>query len=132
MSEHHHAPHDENELQHALDDHDSWFRHDPNEPHHQQSHGDFNPAIVMGFLGATIVAVLGVAIIVFPWFTRAINNLSVETRERNVGLLQEQISSFAQWESQLQGEPRWLDEKTNTVAIPIDLAIDQVVQRYKN
>mgnify|MGYP007011824688 CR=1 FL=1 len=132
MSEHHHIPHDEQELKQALEEHDSWFRHDPDEPHHQDSHGDFNPAIVMGFLGATIVGTLGVAIILFPWFTRSIQNLALEQREQNPGILQEQIGRVAEWDAALRGEPRWLDEQANIIAIPIDIAMDQVVQWYNN
>lgn len=130
MSEQQHTPASETDLQEALHEHDDWFRHSPDEPHHQAAHGDFNVSVVIGFLAATIIVVLGVAVIVVPWYIRMINDRAVEVRELNPNYAPELETQFSEWDAQLHGEPQWLDEQTNTVRIPLEVAKRVVADRY--
>ncbi len=134
MSEHHdplHPPHTPDEVQHALVEHDDWFRHSADEPTHQASHGDFNPYIVMACLAVTIAVVVGVIVFTLPWFGRLVQAGIVSVQENNVRYTFEFTDKSGAWHAQLYGEPTWLDEKNNIVRIPIDDAITQVVQEYK-
>ena len=130
MSEHGHDPHTQDELRDALREHDDWFRHDASEPSHQQSHGDFNPYVVMGFLAATIVLVAAVVIVTVPWFGRAVQAKRVEVQEENRRLTLDYEQRASRWTEELTGSPSWVDEANNVIRVPIDLAIDEVVESY--
>lgn len=129
MSEHQ-DPHNIDELKHELQSHDEWFRHAPNEEH-QVAHGDFNPLVVMTFLAVTILIVFGVAFIVVPWFARMVQERRVEVFEDNPAFAMEYMEAHETWVAELTGEPTWIDEKTNVVRIPIDMAMRQVIKRYE-
>jgi len=133
MSEHHthhHTPHTTDEFQHALVEHDEWFRHSADEPTHQESHGDFNPYVVMAFLFVTIGLVFGTAVFVVMWFARLSHDQKVIVQERNPEYNQEYVERADQWKADLYGEPTWIDEKNNLIRIPIGDAMDAVVKEY--
>ncbi len=127
MSEHH--PHNIDELKHEVEEHDEWFRHPPGEEH-QSAHGDFNPYVVMGFLAVTIVIVFAVAFVVVPWFARMVQGQRIAVREQGARVVEEYVNARANWQGDLTGEPTWVNEGEGVVRVPIDFAIDQVVERY--
>lgn len=127
MSEHH--VHNVDELKDELEHHDEWFRHAPGEITHD-THGDFNPYVVMAFLAVTIVIVFGVAFVIVPWFGRMVQSQRVEVRERSRLPMQEYIETRTKWDADLHGEPTWISESDGVIRIPIDMAMDQVVRRY--
>ncbi len=131
MSEQHEPPHTEEELKQALEEHDDWFRHSPDEPHHQKAHGDFNPVVVMGFLAVTALGVFGTAVVTIGWFAREIETQIVTTdRQREAAYTAEYTAKRAEWQRALTGEPEWLNEQENVVRLPIDMAMEKVAQEY--
>ena len=129
MSEHE-TPHDIDELKHELEEHDQWFRHAPTEAH-QKSHGEFNPLVITTFLAVTILIVFGVAFIVVPWFARMVQTKRVAIREQNVDFVMEYRELHDTWVADLTSEPTWIDEKTQVITIPIDMAMTEVIKRYQ-
>jgi hypothetical protein len=127
---HHHTAHTPQELDQVLHEHDEWFRHAPDEPTHQQSHGDFNPYTVLGVLGATIVGVILVVIVTLGWFERLVADKRHRVQEANPDYSFRLTERTTAWKTQLHAEPSWVDEKTNTIRIPIDRAIETVVKEY--
>jgi len=127
---HHHAPHNPAELHTAIVEHDDWFRHSADEPRHQQSHGDFNPYVIMGFLAVTIVIVFGSAAAIVPWFARMTDYRKHIVREANPDYNHEFREMSELWRTELFGEPTWVNEKENTIRIPIDDAMNLVVKEY--
>ncbi len=131
MSEHHEPPHTPEDLKEALHEHDDWFRHGPDEPHHQKAHGDFNPYVVMTFLAVTAVGVFGTAALVITWMSREIHAEVIATdRQREASYVAEYASKRAQWDQALTGEPTWINEQENVVRIPIELAMERVAEDY--
>jgi hypothetical protein len=131
MDEHHEPPHTTEELEQALHEHDDWFRHTPDEPHHQEAHGDFNPYLIMAFLAVTALGVFGTAAVTVGWFAREINDKVVSTdRERESAYTAEYTATRAQWDRDLTGSPEWINEQENTIRIPIELAMEKVVEQY--
>lgn len=128
MSEEHEI-HNVEELKHELEGHDEWFRHAPGEAH-QESHGEFNPYVVLAFLAITVVIVFATALVVVPWFARMIADRSADVRERSGLVVEEWVASRTQWEGELRGGAQWINEDENIVRVPIDVAIDEVVRRY--
>lgn len=128
--DHHHVPHTPEELKESLHAHDDWFRHSADEPTHQAAHGDFNPYVIMGSLAATIVSVVVVVVVVLGWFDRMIGAERYIVQENNPAYGQEFRGKQDVWKTQLYGEPTWVDERTNTIRIPIDTAIEVVVKDY--
>jgi hypothetical protein len=43
----------------------------------------------------------------------------------------EYMESHEKWVADLTGDPTWIDEKTQTITIPIDMAMGEVVKRYE-
>lgn len=130
MSNEHHQPHDIDELKHELEDHDEWFRHASDEPTHQ-THGDFNPYVVMAFLAVTVVIVFAVAFLVVPWFGRMVQAERVQVREENLRPVMEYMEARTKWDADLTGEPTWINESEGVIRVPIDIAMEQVVRRYE-
>ena len=90
MSTEHHQPHNIDELKDELEHHDDWFRHAPGETSHE-THGDFNPYVIMAFLVVTVGIVFGVTLLIVPWFGRMVQAKRVEIREQSTLPVQEFI-----------------------------------------
>jgi len=131
MSTEHHQPHNIDELKDELEHHDDWFRHAPGETSHE-THGDFNPYVIMAFLVVTVGIVFGVTLLIVPWFGRMVQAKRVEIREQSTLPVQEFMESRTKWDADLRGEPTWIDESGGVIRVPIDVAMEQVVQRYRN
>ncbi|MEO1130320.1 MAG: hypothetical protein AAFX05_11535 [Planctomycetota bacterium] len=130
MSEHHTTPHTSEELEASVHEHDEWFRHSPDEPHHQAEHGGFNPIVVMGFLAATILITFGVAAVVLPWFAREVQAQRVQVQEANSQYGAEYREKMEGWVSDLS-KPAWVDAENNVVRLPLDLAVERVIEQYE-
>lgn len=124
------TPATEQELRAAEHGHDEWFRHGPDDEA-QASHGDFNPALVIGFLGLTIAATVAVTIIVLPAFIRSVNAQQAAVQENNPAYAAESRELDARWTSELTGEPAWADAQAGLARIPIGTATNAVVQEYR-
>lgn len=122
--------HTPSEHAHALHDHDDWFRHSPEEPTHQAAHGDFNPYLVMGSLAATILVVIVVVGLTLGWFKRLAMEKRQVVQEANTQYDIGFRGKLDAWQTQLHSEPTWVNERTNTIRITIDQAIEAVVKDY--
>lgn len=126
----HHIAHTPEELRETLHAHDDWFRRSPDEPSHQSAHGDFNPYVVMISLAVTIVSVILIVILTIGWWDRMAAEERYLVQENNPAYGQEFRGKSDTWRAQLYGEPTWVDERTNTIRIPIDRAMQVIVQEY--
>lgn len=109
---------------------DEWFEHDPSEPHHQESHGEFNAPLIFGFLGATIVLVLGVAIVALVWWGQMVNDQAVVVQEQSRAAVGERVAAESGWKQVLHGSPEWVDQAAGVVSIPLERAQHAVLERY--
>ncbi|MEM1423362.1 MAG: hypothetical protein AAGH64_05095 [Planctomycetota bacterium] len=111
---------------------DEWFKHDENEPHHMEAHGDFKSAGVFITLGVTLVGTLAVTLLAIQWTTGMVEdreNLVIENSLRSTA---DNREAWERWEGQLYGEPEWIDQTAGTVSIPLDLATRNVLERYNS
>lgn len=109
---------------------DEWFTHDPSEPHHQESHGEFNSPMIFASLGATIVLVLGVAVVTLVWWGQLVDTRSVEVYEQSAARIGERVDAETRWQATLYGSPEWVDQASGTVTIPLDRAQQSVIEMY--
>lgn len=109
---------------------DPWFKHDPNEPHHQKSHGDFNSPGVYLALGATVAVTFGVAVVVIIWFIGLVNEQQTRVQEQSDYVTAEKVNFFTTWEEELYGDPEWIDQNTGTVRLNINQSMRRVIDRY--
>lgn len=115
-----------------LEEHDSWFRHSPDEPDHQEMHGKTNPYVIMAFLGATVLGVaLTAALVYHSMFLPATRNLQEALLEERTDAtwLAAVNEQKAAWEQELS-TPAWIDKEAGTVRLPLDVAMNEVVKRY--
>lgn len=142
MSTHEHIIHDEQELMHELEVHDEWFRHAPDEPQHQQSHGSTNMWIIGGFLFATVLFVFAAGwVLVNLFFLPHINTLKTAHQESVPPLSRlydASLGGYAAGVSQLRDE--WnarlntgavLDPAQGTARVPVQTAMRLVIEQYK-
>jgi len=130
MSGQHETPHTREELREEYQSHDEWFRHGPDEPHHQQAHGDFNPYVVMSFLLATIAVVAVTVFVVVPWFGRLVQAQRLEVREENSRYTAEHRAKMEEWNARLYDAPDWVNEQEGVIRVPVDTAMELVVAEY--
>jgi hypothetical protein len=131
MSElHPHKPQSETELREAAHEHDDWFRHAPDEPHHQVAHGEFNAKLVIACLVFTCVFTFGVAIIVIPWFKREVQSQKIAVQETSQRVVNERDEAYSAWTQELYGEPDWINQGEGTVSLPLPMAKGAVMEEY--
>ncbi|MBL0926910.1 MAG: hypothetical protein IBJ11_04555 [Phycisphaerales bacterium] len=130
--QHDHHHHTTADLEHDLHEHDEWFRHDPNEPHHQETHGKLSPLGISLFLLVTVLFVAATAGVLVQYLNRTLLDERYE-QEQVRGekmLFREKAESFAGWEKSLHGRPEWVDPKAGTIRIPVELARQKVLGYY--
>lgn len=132
--DHHHAsggsPHDTAHFIHNLEDHDSWFRHSAEEPHHQAAHGETQAWGIVAFMAGTLGVVLVTALVVYffmldPLMRRQIEKVQ-EGREQVRG---EYVSMRSTWETQLSSY-EWNDPAAGKIRIPLDAAKKRIIESY--
>lgn len=142
MSTEDHIIHDEAELMHELEEHDEWFRHGADEPHHQEAHGSTNIFLLGGFLAATVLFVFATSwVLVNLYFLPNINNLKAEQQETVAPmsrLYDQSIGGYAANIAQL--DDSWngamtsgmvIDADKGTARIPVESAMRLVIEQYK-
>ena len=109
---------------------DEWFEHDPTEPHHQESHGEFNSPMIFASLGATLLLVIGVAAVTLIWWGQLVNTRNVEVYERSDARIAERVAAESAWKAWLYGAPEWVDQANGVVSIPLERAQNSVIEMY--
>lgn len=133
MSEdtHHDTPADFEQELHA---HDEWFRHTPDEPAHQEMHGQLNPYAIMAFLLVTIVVVFATAGLVHHTMTlRMTNHLKMVRQEAKTDttLAAAYREAHATWERELTTSG-WVDRSNGVVRLPVEVAAEKVRREYRS
>lgn len=133
MSHSHHESghHTKADFERELVAHDEWFRHSAEEPHHQISHGETNASKIGVFLFVVIVATFGTAWVLVKGLLRVLDYKEIARQERNEPFVQEYRESRARWDGALTASPEWADSRAGTVRIPVDLAMQLVIEEYK-
>jgi len=112
---------------------DQWHRHGAEEGHAQKEHAaKANPALLGVVLGVVVAATLGLVVLVVLYFGRATTDLRRE-RIETTALSAEANSYRAQAKANLDrpiDEDSWVDREAGTVRVPIEMAMDRVVERY--
>ena len=133
--DHEHTPDD---LRQELEHHDEWFRHSADEPEHMEAHGTINSVFIIGYLGLTILIVVVISIGVVQYVKSSVRELREDASEVmpprgryfGPGHTETGVEAIARWEQELDGW-RWV-KKGEISQIPIDVAMDRVVEQYKN
>ena len=122
------------EYEHELVEHDQWFRHSPDEPHHQQSHGATKPIPIIVTLVGTILLVFVIAGYTLNFFDRAVADREIVNREMitDTTLAKEWHETSANWNAELSSYS-WLPnaDKKEIVRLPFDAAMNKVIAEYK-
>ncbi len=106
---------------------DAWHRHSEDEGAPQVEHAAHaNPTILAVTFIAMILGVAFVVVVLVAYFNNYVSNFKAEKQE-GVGMAAPFEASKAEALAQLNGHG-WVD--TNTIYIPVDDAMDLVVQRY--
>lgn len=133
-NQHHHG-HDTKtlkDLEREIVEHDTWFRHDANEPHHQESHGETNGWKINAFLFIVILLVGASSYGMFKYYKMA------EQKEiyKKYDLRTEQFGGAElnamkeEWNRQLS-TAGWVDANARVARLPIDVATQLVINDYK-
>ncbi len=124
----HHEPTTAQEYHETLHEHDDWFRHSANEPHHQEAHGSTHAAIIIAFLFGTVVFVAISGALVYQLFQSMTDAVAVENHERRTPVDQF-LSSKAEWERQLS-QLTLIDGAPGRARVPLDMAQKLVIEDY--
>ncbi len=112
--------HDSATFEHDLDEHDSWFRHDASEPHHQQSHGGTRAWAIVAVMAVTLGVVLMTSFVTyygaFEPLMRA-EREKAEARPLDADFLTARSAAQSQFNSY-----EWADPKKGLVRVPLDVA----------
>jgi len=130
-SRHHHST-TVQELEHQLVEHDTWFRHDASESHHQASHGETNGFKIVVFLVVVIVFVFATAFAIIKYYNMAeqaeiVRKYDLRTPEFGLAELK---AMREEWGRQLSSAG-WVDPGAKVVRLPMDLAARAVVEEYR-
>ena len=132
MSHEHDIPHGHDskaQYEHALVEHDSWFRHDPTEGHHQEAHGQTKPMVIIAFLFGTLALVIVVGLFAMQFLKAETRGIKRTVQERNVVYVKDYRESTARWEARLKGY-EWIDANAGRVSVPITQAKQKVIAQY--
>lgn len=125
-----HSGHDtKSQYEHQLVEHDSWFRHDENEPRHKAASGSTNPVVIIAFLLGTMVFVFAVGILCIEFLGSATRGIRQESQERNATYVAEVRQARADWDAKLKNY-EWIDSNAGKVRIPIEKAKAMVIADY--
>lgn len=124
-----HDTHTATEFEQELVHHDDWFRHSARSRHHQEAHGQTSARTILIFLAATVLLVLFIGGTVY-------NMVKVQSAELRA-VLQEAatpnqvyLKAMDQWNRDLSTYG-WIDPAAGTVHIPLDDAINRVINDYR-
>jgi hypothetical protein len=113
--------HDSIHFEKELDEHDSWFRHSSAEPQHQSAHGATSALGIIGFMGATLVAVLAVGAATYWGLFEPMMRGLAERVQDGAPVNAEFVSARAAAVQRLNGY-EWAEPAKGTIRIPLDLA----------
>lgn len=115
------SPQDSIHFEEALEEHDSWFRHSPDEPHHQQAHGDTNSWAIILFMIGTLGLVLVVALVTYYGAFEPLMRQEVERIAEGRPMSMEFVSSVSDGQRKLSSY-EWVDPARGVVRVPLDVA----------
>ncbi len=110
---------------------DEWFKHDSNEPHHQETHGQFNSAGIFITLLLTAFGTLGVSVTVILWTNHWVFGVQASSQEGSTRITSQRTEAFGAWKSQLHRAPEWIDQGAGVVSVPLETASRSVIGRYE-
>lgn len=135
MAHHHnqHGAHDLRELETKLHEHDTWFRHDAAEPHHQAGHGETHGVKIIVFLVVVIVIVfitIGGLMTYYKMAEQAevVRKHDLRTDEFGAGATR---ALREEWNRKL-ATPGWVDATHGVVRLPLDQASKMVIAEYRS
>lgn len=131
----HHHGHDTKtlkDLEREIVEHDTWFRHEANEPHHQASHGETNGWKIIAFLFVVILLVFASGFAMFKYYKMAeqkeiYKKYDLRTEQFGGGELN---AMKEEWNRQLS-TAGWVDANARVARLPIDVATQLVINDYK-
>jgi len=112
--------HDSIAFEHELEVHDSWFRHDTHEPHHQQAHGGTDAWGIIAFMLATLILVVVTAFVTYYGAFEPLMRQSLEQAEAhpvNADFATARAAAVARFNSY-----EWADPARGLVSVPLDVA----------
>lgn len=124
-----HGHHTVRDYERDLVEHDSWFRHDATEPHHQEAHGQTKPLVIVVFLAVTVVLVAVVSLLCLQYFNAFVRRELTAKVERNDAFYADARRVKAEWEAQLTTFG-WTDPQAGVVRVPVEIAKRQIVAEY--
>lgn len=114
------ALHDSITFEHDLEEHDSWFRHDASEPHHQEAHGGTNAWGIIGVMAATLFVVNLTAAVTYHGLFEPLMRAEREKAE-NRPVNAEYVTMRSAAQSQFNSY-EWADASKGLVRVPLDVA----------
>jgi hypothetical protein len=117
----HGSLHDSIHYEHDLEEHDSWFRHDTTEPHHQEAHGATRAWGIIGFMVATLFLVLAVGLVTYYGAFEPLMRARLEAVGEGRPISLEHPSARSASVSRLNTY-QWVDPAKGTVRIPMEVA----------
>ncbi|MBL8747353.1 MAG: hypothetical protein JNK58_13490 [Phycisphaerae bacterium] len=122
--------HDSATFEHELEVHDSWFRHDPSQPHHQAAHGGTNAwginAVMVATLGLVVVTAL---VTYYGAFEPMMRDLREKAEARP--LSHEYQTGLSAARSQFNSY-EWADPAKGLVRVPLDVAMRLQMEEHKS
>jgi len=126
-----HAPHNPAEFRQALAEHDEWFRHTPDEPQHQEMHGQLNAWLVIGFLAITVFGVAVTSALVYHYMRALWRDARDDRLEARTELIaSEYRDASGMWAQQLSNNA-WINPEAGTVRLTLEQASDKVIRQYE-
>ena len=124
-----HSPHDTVHYEQDLHEHDSWFRHSPDEPHHQQAHGETHAWAIVAFMVGTLAAVVVICFVVYWFMFEPLMRRESELVREGRAISAEFSNSRTEWERQLRSFD-WTDPAAGRIRIPLEIAKQRVIAEY--
>jgi len=114
------------------DHHDDWFQHSPDGAAQAESQGDLNSGLIIVFLVIVAIGVLVIAILIAQYFKMRVADISEDRQEHRADTTTALVvfEAKATWEKKLQSDASWIDRDKGTVSIPLDIAMQRVVEEY--
>lgn len=125
-----HDTHTTEEFEQSLVEHDEWFRHSADEPHHQEAHGETKSQVILLFLLGTVVFVFGTGFVVLKFFEAETRKLKA-TMDEAATSREEYLDANERWERELTSYG-WASAIDGSVHIPLELATREVLGEYKS
>lgn len=112
--------------------HDDWFKHTSEEGAAQEAHGRVNAPFIIAFLLMVIAITFTLIFIIIGYVGREVAGEKGEKFESRTEIIaREHFDARTRWNTELEGDPRWVDLESRTVRIPIEYAAREVVESYR-